>query len=216
VWGSNLWGFSGSFPAPTFDITLNGSGNGNVNQTIYGQVWSGQQTRPAGTYTSAFAGGQVTVAYDYATAGTCASIGSTHGTSAPFTVSAINITTCSVSATSLNFGSTGVLQSALDATGSIGVTCTISAPYAIALDGGTTGASDPAHRKMSKSSETITYGLYQNSGRTQAWGDSAGVNTVSGTGSGLLQTLTVYGRVPVQATPSPGTYSDTVVVTLSY
>ncbi len=216
VWGSNLWGFSGTFPSPTIDITLNGSGSGNANQTIFGQVWSGQRTLPAGSYASAFTGGQVTVAYDYATMGSCATIGSSHGTSAPFTASATNVTTCSVSASSVNFGSTGVLQSALDATGSIGVTCTNSAPYTVALDGGTTGAADPVQRKMSKASEQIAYGLYQNLAHTQPWGDSVGSNTASGTGSGLLQTLTVYGRVPAQATPSPGTYSDTVVVTLSY
>ncbi|WP_409528142.1 spore coat protein U domain-containing protein [Rhizobium sp.] len=39
---------------------------------------------------------------------------------------------------------------------------------------------------------------------------------VTGTGTGSPQTLTVYGRVPAQNTPAPGTYSDTVVVTVSY
>jgi spore coat protein U-like protein len=28
--------------------------------------------------------------------------------------------------------------------------------------------------------------------------------------------LTVYGRVPAQSTPAPGTYADTVVMTISY
>ena len=69
---------------------------------------------------------------------------------------------------------------------------------------------------MSQSSEQVTYGLYQDSGRTQVWGDSAGTNTAAGTGSGLAQTFSVYGRVPAQSTPSPGTYVDTVVVTVSY
>ena len=35
-------------------------------------------------------------------------------------------------------------------------------------------------------------------------------------GPGLAQTLTVYGRVPAQSTPSPGTYADTVVMTICY
>lgn len=216
VWGSHLWGFAGSLPSPTIDIPLDGAGNGNSNQTIFGQVWSGQRTVPAGTYLSSFSGAQVTVAYDYATMGTCATIGSSHGTSASFTVSTVNVTTCSVNAGTVNFGSTGILQSALDATGSIGVTCTNSAPYTIALDGGTTAAVDPTQRKMSKASEQITYGLYQNLARTQPWGDGVGINTISGTGSGLQQSLTVYGRVPAQSTPSPGSYSDTVVVTVIY
>jgi spore coat protein U-like protein len=56
----------------------------------------------------------------------------------------------------------------------------------------------------------------QDSGRATPWGDSVGVNTMAATGSGLVQSFTVYGRVPAQNTPSPGSYSDTVVLTISY
>jgi spore coat protein U-like protein len=215
VWGSNLWGFAGSYASPTIDVSLNGSGSGSASQTVYGQVWAGQQTLPAGLYSSSFSGTQASVAYAYSTIGTCATIGSSHATSAPFTVTATDATICSVNASALNFGSTGVLRSALDATTSITVTCTNAAPYAVALDGGLSGATNPAQRKMSQASQQITYGLYQDSARTQPWGDAAGT-TAAGTGSGLAQTFTIYGRVPSQGTPSPGTYADTVVVTVSY
>jgi len=61
------------------------------------------------------------------------------------------------------------------------------------------------------------YGLYKDIDRTQPWGDaSTPGSTVSGTGSGANQTLTVYGRVPPQTTPSAGVYADTVVVTVTY
>jgi len=216
VWGSNLWGFAGSYPSPTIDVALNGSGSGSASQTLYGQVWAGQQTLPAGLYSSSFSGTQASVAYGYSTVGTCATIGSSHATSAPFTVTATNATQCSVSASTLNFGSTGVLRSAVDATSAITLTCTSAAPYTVALDGGLSGATNPTQRKMSQASEQVTYGLYQDSARAQPWGDSTGTNTAAGTGSGLAQTLTVYGRVPAQSTPSPGTYTDTVVVTVSY
>jgi spore coat protein U-like protein len=148
--------------------------------------------------------------------GICATIGSSHATSAPFTVTATNATICSVAASTLNFGSAGVLRAALDATGSVTVTCTSALPYTIALDGGLSGATNPTQRLMSQASQHVTYGLYRDSPRAQPWGDSVGTNTMAGTGTGLAQTLTVYGRVPAQATPSPGTYSDTVVVTISY
>jgi spore coat protein U-like protein len=215
VWGSNLWGFAGSFPSPTIDITLDSGGSGNAARTIYGRIPPGQRTLLSGAYTSSFAGGQTTMAYDYSTVGTCATIGASHGTTAAFTVSANNVTTCTVSASTVNFGSSGVLQAALDATGTISVVCTNAAPYTIALDGGMAAAADPTQRKMTRSSEEIIYGLYQNAGRNQPWGDLAGA-TVAGTGTGLSQNFTVYGRVPAQTTPSPGTYSDTVVVTLNY
>jgi spore coat protein U-like protein len=216
VWGSNLWGFAGSYTSPTVDVALNGSGNGSASQTIYGQVWAGQPTLPAGVYSSSFTGLQASVAYAYSTVGTCATIGSSHATTAPFTVTATNATICLVSAATLNFGSTGVLRSSLDNTSSITVTCTNAAPYTVALDGGLSGATNPAQRKMAQAAQTITYGLYQDAGRAVPWGDSVGVNTMTGTGTGLAQTLTVYGRVPAQNTPAPGTYSDTVVMTISY
>jgi spore coat protein U-like protein len=216
VWGSNLWAFAGSYASPTIDVVLNSSGNGSASQTIYGQIWAGQQTLAAGTYSSAFSGTQASVAYAYSTVGTCATIGSSHATSAPFTVTASDASNCSVNASTLNFGSVGVLGSLVNATSSITVTCTNALPYTIALDGGLSGATNPTQRAMSQASQQVTYGLYRDSARAQPWGDSVGTNTAGGTGSGLAQTLTVYGRVPAQTTPAPGTYSDTVVVTISY
>ena len=156
------------------------------------------------------------MAYAYSTTGTCATIGSSHATSASFSVTATNATNCMVSASPLNFGSTGVLRAALDGASSVSVTCTSAAPYTVALGGGLSGATDPTQRKMTQAAAQVTYGLYQDSGRTLPWGDSVGVNTMAGTGTGLAQSFTVYGRVPAQTTPAPGTYSDTVVMTASY
>jgi spore coat protein U-like protein len=216
VWGSNIWAFAGSYPSPTVDVVLNSSGSGSASQTVYGQVWAGQQTLAAGPYASAFSGTQASVAYAYSTVGTCPTIGSSHATSASFTVTATDTTNCAVNASTLNFGSVGVLRSAVDATSSVTVTCTNALPYTIALDGGLSGATNPIQRVMSQAGQHITYGLYRDAARAQPWGDSIGTNTATGTGSGLAQTLTVYGRVSAQTTPSPGTYADTVVVTISY
>jgi spore coat protein U-like protein len=86
----------------------------------------------------------------------------------------------------------------------------------ISLNGGTTG-SPPASRKMSKGAETVTYGLYKDAARSQIWSDaSTPGSTVPGTGTGLAQNLVAYGRVLPQSTPSPGLYTDTVVVTVTY
>ena len=69
---------------------------------------------------------------------------------------------------------------------------------------------------MTNGSSTINYSLYTTSARTTVWGNTVGTDTVAGTGNGASQAYTVYGRVPAQSTPSPGTYSDTVVLTISY
>lgn len=70
---------------------------------------------------------------------------------------------------------------------------------------------------MKKGAETVTYGLYQDGARTLPWGSGAVPGeAVPGTATGLAQNLVVYGRVAPQTTPSPGAYTDTVVVTVTY
>ena len=63
---------------------------------------------------------------------------------------------------------------------------------------------------------TLNYGLYRDSGRTNNWGSTIGTDTQAGTGTGLLQNLTVYGRIASAQTPLAGVYTDTVTVTLTY
>jgi spore coat protein U-like protein len=214
VWGSYLWAFS-SFTAPTINLTLGSGGNGSTTATIFGRVSAGQQTLAPGTYTSSFSGTNTQIAYDI-TNNNCAGIGNKNATSAPFTVTATYPATCSVAAATLNFGSQGVITANVDASSTLTATCSSTTAYTIALNGGDAGATDPTQRKMSKVSEQITYGLYRDSARSQAWGSTTGTNTASGTGSGLGQSFTVFGRVPAQTTPSPGTYSDTIIATLTF
>jgi spore coat protein U domain-containing protein, fimbrial subunit CupE1/2/3/6 len=213
VWGSRLWAGA----APTTDIGLVLLGKGDTSRTMFARIPPGQQAVPPGTYTTSFAG-HTAINYDAYTLilpPNCATLSAPTGT-APFTVTATVVPTCSVSATLLDFGNAGVLTSNIDSSNSLSVTCTNTTSYSVALDGGTSGASDPTQRKMKKGAEAITYGLYQNFSRTQPWGSSKGSNTVAGTGTGFAQTYTVYGRVPPQNTPSPGTFTDTILVTISY
>lgn len=118
-----------------------------------------------------------------------------------------------VSAQDLDFGSVGTLTSAKTAASDIVVNCTSGADYSIALDEGT-GGGTTASRVMTNASETISYHLYTTSGYATAWGEST--EALSSTGTGSEQTFTVYGRVPVQATPPAGDYKDTIGVTVTY
>jgi spore coat protein U-like protein len=116
----------------------------------------------------------------------------------------------------LNFGTRDLLQTAIDVSNTLSLSCTNGQPYTFGLNGGTSNASDPAQRKMSQGAQSITYGLYRDATRTLPWGNTSGVDTASGTGTGTTQNFTVYGRVPSQNTPAAGTYTDTVVVTVTY
>jgi spore coat protein U-like protein len=133
-----------------------------------------------------------------------------------FGVSLTITASCTVSANSLSFGSSGVLAVALDATANISVTCTNSTPYNVGLDTGGGSGATIAVRKMTGGAALMSYAMFSDSSRLLIWGNTSGVDTLAGVGTGATQTLTVYGRVPIQATSAPGTYTDTVGVTIYY
>jgi len=120
------------------------------------------------------------------------------------------------SASTLNFGTLGVLSANVDQTSTIQVQCTNTTPYTIGLDAGTGAGATVATRKLTGGAATVNYSLYSNAGRTTVWGTTIGSNTVASTGTGAAQSFTVYGRIPAQTTPAPATYTDTITVTVTY
>jgi spore coat protein U-like protein len=214
IWGSWLWPYTPR--PPTIDISLAPAGAGSASVQLYARIDAGQQTLPALTFSSSFAGGHTNLRYAYTTSGTCSTIGAGgRGGAVPFTVTAVNNKTCRVSANDLDFGSVTTMASNLDVDGSASVTCTNLTPYRVLLDNGVTGTG-PTDRKMTLGVNSVTYGLYRDAARTQAWGNTSGVNSLSGTGSGFAQTVVIYGRVPPQSVPPPGAYRDTIVMTVEY
>ena len=125
--------------------------------------------------------------------------------------------TCTInSASTLNFGTQGVLATNVDQTSTLQLTCTNTTPYNIGLDAGTGTGATVATRKLTSGANTVNYTLYSNSGRTTVWGNTVSTDTVAGTGNGSGQSYTVYGRIPAQTTPAPGSYTDTITVTVTY
>lgn len=121
------------------------------------------------------------------------------------------------SADNLNFGSTGVLDAAVDGTSTIRIQCTNGTTYSIGIDEGAgSGATIGTRLLTGSGTATVQYALYRNAGRTQLWGDTIGTDTVGSTGTGAEQSFPVYARVPAQSTPAPDTYNDTVTVTVTY
>jgi spore coat protein U-like protein len=121
------------------------------------------------------------------------------------------------SASNVSFGSHGVIDANIDTTNAIGVQCTNSTPYTVALSAGAGSGATVAARKMtSAANDTVAYSLYRDASRTQLWGVTQNVDTAAGTGNGSVQTYTAYGRVAAQATPAMGSYSDLVSVTITY
>jgi spore coat protein U-like protein len=129
---------------------------------------------------------------------------------------------CTVSATTLDFGTQTLIDinSNIDATATLTVTCTNTQPYNVGLDAGLhDGGSGINARKMQigATSDRVNYQLYSDSAHTTVWGNTVSTDTVAGTGSGDGQAITVYGRVPSgQTNPKVGTYNDTITVTVTY
>jgi spore coat protein U-like protein len=221
TWGGTIWGSNLLADTPTppaLSVTTNLLGSGSISPTIYARAFGGQSTVPGGSYISTYSGTQAQLRYQYCPLNVCPSCSASlaQSVNTTFTVNATIANNCLVAAQNINFGAIGVLNANVDANGQLSVTCTPNTSYTVSLNGGTTG-SPPASRKMSKGSERVTYGLYKDAARSQVWGDSSTPgSTVPGTGTGLAQNLPVYGRVPPQPTPSPGLYSDTVIVTVTY
>jgi len=138
-------------------------------------------------------------------------------TNTTFSVTATLQATCTInSASALNFGTVGMLTANVDQTSTIQVTCTNTTPYNIGLDIGTGTGASVATRKLTSGGTTVNYTLYSDSGRSTLWGNTVGTDTVTATSNGSAQSYTVYGRIPTQSTPAPGTYTDTITVTVTY
>ena len=122
---------------------------------------------------------------------------------------------CSVTATNLAFGTyTGVL---INSTSTISATCTNTTPYNVGLNAGLATGATVINRSMTgPAAALLHYKMFSNSGHTTNWGNTVGTDTLPGTGSGATQPLTVYGQVPAGQFVSPGSYTDTITVNVTY
>lgn len=130
-------------------------------------------------------------------------------------------TACNVSGSTLAFGSAinpiGTVP--VDATATLTIECTAATPFSVALSAGTNagGITNFSQRKLKNGSYTLGYQLYVDAGRTSVWGDGTNSSTTyGGNGTGGVLSVTIYGRLPTLTGTVPGTYTDTVTVTVTY
>lgn len=228
---STIWGSASQVINDPYDVVVTLPARNNSNSpsvtsgstTMRGVIIDGQAGLPNGTYTSSFAGNHT--AFRYTTAATsnngigdCNSATNDGGTFA-FTATANVVKSCVVTADPLDFGSVdGIVSSAnIDSQSNIYLTCSKPTAYRVLLipsNNSTTGTSAMAGQ-TSGNNDTVPYQLYRNAARSQQWGSQT-ANSPTGTGTGLSQTLTVYGRVPGLPNVRPDNYKDTVTVSVTY
>ena len=132
---------------------------------------------------------------------------------------------CTINAATLDFGpnpGTTLVAANIDAQSTVSVTCTSGSPYSIGMDNGANASG--TQRRMKTGANFLNYNLYVDAGRSNAW-TTASTNIACttanscalGTGSGSAQSVSIYGRVPsIGTAPPPGTYTDTVLMTITY
>jgi spore coat protein U-like protein len=128
------------------------------------------------------------------------------------------INDCTINVGPLVFPDTSLLTSAVRSTATLTTRCSLNTAYTVTFDVGSTTGNTYALRKMKggPSNELVTYRI-SNTLDGAGLGDGTGGTTVfSGTGNGATQSRTVYGMVPAQQTPAPGTYKDSVTATVSF
>jgi spore coat protein U-like protein len=141
---------------------------------------------------------------------------------ANFKVTATLQPNCTASATALGFGAYTPGSGALAASSNITVNCTKSTAYTIALNPGSTTGDSFIQRLMASGANTLQYNLYTTAAFATVWGDGTGATAAeAGSGAGMAtpSTYKVYGQLPdsaVNQAAVPGSYTDTITVTVTY
>lgn len=131
---------------------------------------------------------------------------------------------CTITTSALSFGAYDPIvanaSEAKDGTGTVSTTCTTGASVKITLDQGAkpdTGSTDtlPLRRMISGESNYLSYALWQDIDRSNIWANTSDTG-VSDTGTGGISSKTVYGRIPAGQNVPAGSYTDTVVATVTF
>lgn len=220
---ASIWGGNGlAASANGFKASMGGLlalGAITRSFTVYGKIpgnaLAGVRTVAGADtlYTASFAGaGLLSYAFYGSVPAPC-----TAGATAAFAfqAKATVVNNCLINTSNLAFGANSLLRGTVRASAAINVQCTANDAYQVLL-GGLGGA--VLGRKMTNAAtgDTIAYSI-STTPNGPPWGDGAnGTAVYSGTGTGAVQAIMMYGAVPAQATPRPGDYKDSVIATLVF
>ena len=130
---------------------------------------------------------------------------------------------CSIGTNPMTFGVyDGVVanaSNALEATATVISTCTSGTEALITMNAGASegsGSDDvPVRRMTSEAGDYLVYQVYSDVSRETVWGNTVPTG-VALTGTGVPQSLTVYGSISSAQIVPEGDYSDQIYVTIIY
>ncbi len=204
-----------TIPLAPFGATQSVTGS----ETLYGRILAGQAGQSPGAYNSLFTANDAMLSFEFIESSSGSgspppSCGTSNNGSFPFQAFVNVGSACTIEASELVFPNVGTLDSAVTATNTITITCSSNLPYHVGINNGLNSTGNT--RRMTNGNSHINYELYADSNRSQRWGNTVQTDTVPGNGTGQKQDYNVFGVVPAQGTPSSGTYSDTLTVTVTY
>ena len=134
---------------------------------------------------------------------------------------AASITSCTATATSVDFGTYTPLQATvLASTGTVTISCTgVTGRNTVTIDLSQGASGLYTTRTLKAGAATLNYNLYQDAANTEIWGNGTGGSTEASATIRRrtpIATLTVYGSVLARQDPLPGTYADTITVSVNY
>jgi spore coat protein U-like protein len=194
---------------------------------VYGSLSTPQASATSGSYSNNLNGSLTYQANNAPLIGTNYPANCNGGTSDAFSLTAqasvANQCTVAASSTLILGSAGGVAAGTTNNTGSttFSVTCTSGTTYNVGLAPVSTGSTTGAGLMAGTGSNTskVPYQLNQTSATGPIWGNTATSsskgNGVSGTGTGIAQTLTVYATA-ASSDYRPDTYTDTVTINVNY
>ncbi len=99
-----------------------------------------------------------------------------------------------------------------DAVGRVQISCKSGATIGISAGG--SGSFFP--RAMRSGASTLSYNLFVDAARTGIWGEWGTGTQVRFVGEGLNRTVPIFARIPPLQDVAPGTYTDTLVVSVFF
>lgn len=139
--------------------------------------------------------------------------------STTFTVQADVVKECAVDGGNLTFPASGLLTGNIDAIANVQIECTGAVPYTLntsAADYVTLAPAGSPNGKaytMINGATRIGYLLYADASRTVLMD---GVTPISGTSTGGVQQIPIYGRIYPQASRAAGVYTQALPLTLTF
>lgn len=100
--------------------------------------------------------------------------------------------------------------------GSLTIRCARGGGPAFAVTLSTGQSNNYASRVMKSGVNQLNYNLYTSSARTTVWGDGTGGSSAFATNADATAILSVFGQIPAGQDAAVGTYTDSIVATVTF